>query len=105
MKVLTILALIVFAVIIISLAGLGYNLVRLTTIVQSMPDTTLAVDHRWHTDAPPAGEPIIGLWYDGYVPRAHVVVMVYGAAYPYEPTGPAIKAIEYDAPVYWRRLP
>ena len=82
------------------------NLSRLNALVDAIPEPiAYATDDRWYSTEPPAGEPVIGLWYDGYVPRAHVVVMVYGAAYPYEPAGPALKAIEYDAPVYWRRLP
>lgn len=64
-----------------------------------------ATDGEWHSDAPPAGEPVIGLWYDGWEPRAHVVVMVMGSAYPYRLGGEAVGAVEHEAPVYWRRLP
>ena len=58
----------------------------------------------WRTDEPPAGEPIVGLWTDTGI-RSHVVVMVYGAAYPYEPGINAIQAIEYNRPTMWALIP
>jgi hypothetical protein len=69
------------------------------------PRPHYATDNTWRSDAPPAGEPVIGIWYDGWEPRAHVVVMVMGAAYPYRLGGEAVAAVEHDAPLYWRRLP
>ena len=68
-------------------------------------DTTApVVALEWSADEPPAGEPIVGIWtVDGW--RAHVVVMVYGAAYPYDISGIPVQAIEYNRPELWTRLP
>ena len=58
----------------------------------------------WSADEPPAGEPIVGIWtVDGW--RSHIVCMVYGAAYPYDTSGIALQAIEYNRPELWTRLP
>ena len=69
---------------------------------ESVP--TLAAPE-WRTDEPPMSEPIVGIWLDGQGTRSHVVMMVYGAAYPYEPGVNAIQAVEFNRPSLWQPLP
>ena len=81
--------------------SLAASTARLNRIVDNVP--TFAPD-TWRSDEPPTGEAIVGIWYEGGV-RARAVVMVYGAAYPYEPGTEALAAIEYNRPDKWRYLP
>jgi len=72
--------------------------------VADKPAPTLSASE-WRTDEPPMSEPIVGIWHDEAGIRSHVVCMVYGAAYPYEPGVNAIQAIEYNRPSKWQALP
>jgi hypothetical protein len=87
--------------VIVSSASIAISAVRLKAIVEDAP--TYTIDD-WRTDEPPMSEPIIGVWYEGGV-RARAVVMVYGAAYPYEPGVNVLSAIEYNRPDKWRLIP
>jgi hypothetical protein len=62
-----------------------------------------ATEDRWYSDEPPAGEPVLAVWYDGYTPRAHACVFALG--YAYNVGAGEQRPIESDPPVYWRRLP
>ena len=71
--------------------------------VADKPEPAIAAS-MWRTDDPPAGDAIVGIWTDGYI-RSRVVVMAYGAAYPFEPGVNALQAIEYNRPTMWTPIP
>jgi len=87
--------------VVFSAVSLTISSAKLHRIVEETPTYTA---EGWRTDEPPMSEPIVGIWTDGGF-RSHIVCMVYGAAYPYEPTGIALQAIEYNRPEMWTRLP
>lgn len=104
MRALAIIAVAAEVALVIACIAIGVSLVQARSAVESLPTpgqyATLDV---WHSEEPPAGEEIIGLWYTGYEARSHVVVMANGLYYP--ASIGRMSPIEIDPPVYWRRLP
>lgn len=89
----------------VSAITLAVNLSRLREYAGHIETVEQAAASGWRTDEPPMSEPIVGIWDDIEGIRSHVVVMVYGAAYPYDPTSIALQAIEYNRPAKWQAVP
>jgi len=80
------------------------TLSRLKAAVDSLPEPIeYATVDVWHSEEPPAGEEILGLWYSGNEARSHVVIMAFGLYYP--ASLGRTEPVEVEPPVYWRRLP
>lgn len=83
-----------------------YNIYRLRAAVDTLPSSPVVeyvVDDTWHTDEPPEGAAIVGLWYDGDTVSSLVAIRVLGAYYPANPGRQA--PVETLPPAVWAYLP
>jgi len=108
MKALRIIAPAVALILAITFVSLAHSLTQLkayTAATEAADAASTLAASPWRSDEPPMSQPIIGLWLEGE-PRVHMVVMVYGAAYPFQTNGVVpIEAVEYNAPSLWQPLP